>query len=343
MYLHQVIEDTNKTLNLVKKADAIFGNNIERCIKVMKNSICFHLGNMTNLQKIIPLYGKKLFYDNAKYLRMPYNNIWIDWNYSEYNPLIDIPSSHRAKSMKQGIFASRLLRQCNVNNDLIFSAIFNYYDDEKIWSILPYAWIVKIGSFIDAIDIDILNNIFHGLYKDADKLKSFIKDKTNILGMPLASINTFIKMCEYEPNIIENGNIYKTMKKDSLSNIEAFETLLLLLNCKNIVSKNNIPSNKLNTIRTKRGKQQLFSYKTLHVVLPKNKEIIHESKNIGDHNRIHLCRGHFKEYTKDHPLFGKYTGLYWWQPHVRGQNRDGIVMKDYNVKLENNSCNAIQY
>jgi len=54
------------------------------------------------------------------------------------------------------------------------------------------------------------------------------------------------------------------------------------------------------------------------------------------HNRVHMCRGHFKEYTEDHRLFGKYTGLYWWQPYVRGQ-KEGIVIKDYEVKISNGS------
>ena len=41
------------------------------------------------------------------------------------------------------------------------------------------------------------------------------------------------------------------------------------------------------------------------------------------------CRGHFKRYTEDKPLFGRYTGLYWWQPHIRGADRSGAVIKDY--------------
>ncbi len=57
------------------------------------------------------------------------------------------------------------------------------------------------------------------------------------------------------------------------------------------------------------------------------------SKGDGSYtNRIHLCRGHFKRYTKDKPLFGKYVGLWWWQPSVRGRNKEGIIYKDYELK-----------
>ncbi|MFA5433392.1 MAG: hypothetical protein WC319_11075 [Candidatus Paceibacterota bacterium] len=104
---------------------------------------------------------------------------------------------------------------------------------------------------------------------------------------------------------------------------------LNLLHCKNIVKKENKPPEKLNKKRIKNGKLPLFSYYTLHI----KDSINSNSKNVlGDHNRIHLCRGHFKHYTKENPLFGKLTGMYWWQPHVRGQNKDGIIMKDYVVK-----------
>jgi hypothetical protein len=47
---------------------------------------------------------------------------------------------------------------------------------------------------------------------------------------------------------------------------------------------------------------------------------------------LHICRGHFKNFD-DKPLFGKLTGTYWWQPHVRGTAEAGIVEKDYRIKL----------
>lgn len=48
-------------------------------------------------------------------------------------------------------------------------------------------------------------------------------------------------------------------------------------------------------------------------------------------NRVHLCRGHFKEYTEQNPLFGRHVGRYWWQPCVRGKKEKGIIAKDYIV------------
>jgi hypothetical protein len=106
---------------------------------------------------------------------------------------------------------------------------------------------------------------------------------------------------------------------------------LQILNCKNIVAEKIPAPEALNKKRRKSGKQELFDYHVLNVVVPSKKRGYHETTEPLSHNRVHLCRGHFKEYTAEHPLFGHYTGLYWWQPHVRGQNKDGIVMKDYKV------------
>lgn len=107
-------------------------------------------------------------------------------------------------------------------------------------------------------------------------------------------------------------------------------SFLLLLGCKNITTETHDPPAKLNKARQKRGKQPLFTYHTL-VLKPVGKKQESIPKHLWN-NRIHLQRGHFKTYTQDAPLFGSITGRFWWQPHVRGQNREGVVMKDYEVR-----------
>jgi hypothetical protein len=49
---------------------------------------------------------------------------------------------------------------------------------------------------------------------------------------------------------------------------------------------------------------------------------------------LHICRGHFKTFTEEARLFGKYTGTYWWPAHVRGSVDEGVVEKDYRVRLD---------
>lgn len=110
---------------------------------------------------------------------------------------------------------------------------------------------------------------------------------------------------------------------------------LSLLHCKNIVTLNNLPPDKLQKKRIKSGKQPLFTYKTLAIKIPGERkgETVTEPLFTGIHQRIHTCRGTFRTYSAARPLFGKLTGTYWVPAHVRGRNRDGLVQKDYHVTI----------
>ncbi len=132
----------------------------------------------------------------------------------------------------------------------------------------------------------------------------------------------------------KSDELKKHLFSDFSLNLEMLELTLKLLSCKNIQSEIIKAPDVLNKKRIRNGKQPIFDYHVLNVVVPSKKRGCANKSAPLSHNRVHLCRGHFKEYTQDHPLFGKYTGLYWWQPHVRGQNKDGIVMKDYNVEVK---------
>ena len=111
--------------------------------------------------------------------------------------------------------------------------------------------------------------------------------------------------------------------------------MLMLLNTKNITTIDNPPPAKLNKKRIKNGKQPLFTYKTLRLQLPAKKRKKGSGPVMPNDNttRLHLCRGHFKTYTEEKPLLGRFTGRYWWQPHARGDKTKGVVMKDYEVKI----------
>lgn len=46
---------------------------------------------------------------------------------------------------------------------------------------------------------------------------------------------------------------------------------------------------------------------------------------------LHACRGHFKTWTSEAPLFGKITGTFWCPQHIRGNPDYGVVTKSYEV------------
>jgi hypothetical protein len=64
------------------------------------------------------------------------------------------------------------------------------------------------------------------------------------------------------------------------------------------------------------------------------KKILHyegHSNKTGLTKAIHICRGHFKDFSKGSGLFGKFKGMYWWESQVRGNFAAGVALKDYEI------------
>lgn len=105
-----------------------------------------------------------------------------------------------------------------------------------------------------------------------------------------------------------------------------------LLNCKNVTTQENKPYQ--NEIRRwkKRNKNPLCRYHTLNISTMS--KILKEKGNIkknGPAKALHICRGHFRDYTKN-GLFGKHKGTYYFGPTIRGNKANGLVTKDYNME-----------
>lgn len=85
-----------------------------------------------------------------------------------------------------------------------------------------------------------------------------------------------------------------------------------------------------NTFRSKKSRPlPLYSHHVL-VVDPIDRVLrqIEHSRSSGV--RLHLVRGHFKD-CREHGIAGNQNakGIYWWQPHVRGDKKLGMVDKEY--------------
>lgn len=106
-----------------------------------------------------------------------------------------------------------------------------------------------------------------------------------------------------------------------------------LLHCKNIeLSDLPPPSRQVRRLAERKG-MEIIRYKTL-VIEPFKKQVRHEARQAGEseiHRALHICRGHFREYSEERPLFGKYAGRFWVPMHARGSKEHGEVRKDYKV------------
>jgi len=128
----------------------------------------------------------------------------------------------------------------------------------------------------------------------------------------------------------------EALQAEVLGNIGTFLNVPLLtlsfMHCKNVTLKTIEPPHKLNKARAKRGNPPLAVYKILEIhpvkrILEREGDIQH----IGLKKALHICRGHFKDYTIGKGLFGKVHGVFWWDMAIRGSQEAGTILKDYDI------------
>lgn len=105
------------------------------------------------------------------------------------------------------------------------------------------------------------------------------------------------------------------------------------LHCKNVTRHEHTPNKKLSAQHRRLSGHPLVTYYTLEI--EPMKQVLRaegQSETVGLKKSLHICRGHFADYTGGKGLFGKYHGQFWIPQHVRGSAEQGIVGKDYAVK-----------
>lgn len=117
---------------------------------------------------------------------------------------------------------------------------------------------------------------------------------------------------------------------------DAFITGVLTLSfmhCKNVVRTDATETEGPPAKWLRRMKQPEIRYHRLEI--NPMKEVLRReggSETNGLKKALHICRGHFATYTEERPLFGSFAGTVFREAHVRGSEKEGIVVKDYSVK-----------
>lgn len=104
------------------------------------------------------------------------------------------------------------------------------------------------------------------------------------------------------------------------------------MHCRNVGVRPVVPPEKLSRKHKKKHGHELVRYHVLEI--QQIQRFLDECRDRNQDNfrsALHLCRGHFKTFTLDAPLFGRHAGTYWWDPQVRGSMDQGLVLKDYRV------------
>lgn len=136
-------------------------------------------------------------------------------------------------------------------------------------------------------------------------------------------------------------NAVQSMGKDHVDEAKYYTKVIItpalvaisLLHCKNIelVDK---PVTRAMRRRVKRTGNPLIIQKILEIE-PFKRKVINEvtGEKSGLTLAMHICRGHFREYSEEKPMFGKYSGKYWIPQHIKGNKSVGEIDKGYKVNI----------
>ncbi|MFW5970483.1 MAG: hypothetical protein ACOCQT_00140 [Desulfovermiculus sp.] len=325
MFAHKVIEDISKSeLRTALKGyafnhDAFPVQGFDGLLKTIHDAQKFHIGTIEDLEPIaMKRRGHPFFWGESGDVRLPYKVCWFDLFFnkdSERGYSCDEQARFvKENNIEQEQIASsrRGILSIELDDNVLFCVFFNYLNNMRQWNMSLTGEVV----FIDHIAKDnyLATKFLYSFFSNQEMRQNL--SNLNVVPVPLIPYMDADTLLRFH---LENT--------DELSSLN---TALLLLSCKNIETELVTPPEALNKKRKKKNKLPIFTYKNL-VIKPMGKK----QKSVPQHlweNRIHLCRGHFKTYTKDAPLFGRYTGRFWWQPSVRGRNKEGMIHKDYEVK-----------
>jgi len=182
-------------------------------------------------------------------------------------------------------------------------------------------WLLTLLAFVENKNVPIIGPVFEAklcVYHDG-QFRRFTKEQCFPIVIPAAG-----NLSQSEADTLHLTGIITL----------AYPALLTFcfLHCKNVEVIQNYPPFKLSHSNQKRHGRPLVRFKTLNIqpikaVLKKEGQ----SETSGLKRALHICRGHFKNYSK-HGLFGKTKGTFWWNAQARGSMDEGVVIKDYNVK-----------
>lgn len=143
-------------------------------------------------------------------------------------------------------------------------------------------------------------------------------------------------------NVVGSGPDFRSVEgleiDETTVNVQlghSFRTFMLAMsfaNCKNVVRQE--AGKECEPDRPWANKHQIpkIRFHTLQIN-PMREVLLTEgqSDKHGILKAFHMCRGHFKTYDAEHPRFGRDVGTFWCPSHMRGNTKQGIVLKNYQV------------
>lgn len=323
MYSYQVIQ------NLLNNKSGILNSyEVNVMVPEIRNCQKIYLGDFTDLADYFKSKPSG-FFDGSVKLRLPFKKCWIDFHFGY---LVDqkirdmFKQSNMATDIdvtKHGLFCEEMF------DDVISVHFFSFVNQWNKWRMEPYRY------FISTSGNQLLEHSLFMSLMEGEEGVTISKDDSSIIIQYLDKN----LMKPFKEQSDESTEILIKTIKSTYNHLHGLHYGLKLLRCRNIVYTNNYPDDKLNKKKIKFGKEPVYVYKTL-MVRPLHR--INENNSSYDDTKglvkLHVVRGHFKEYKIKEDgtggLFGKYEGLFWFQDHIAGNKEVGVIHKDYHLLTE---------
>jgi len=275
-------------------------------LQAINDSVKFHMGLQSEVNHAAG--GDQRFEDVFSQCHLPYDNCWFDY---VSDARIESPMSKKIGIVHGHVRAGLL---CSSLYDGLFTVNhFTALDNDDSWTMDP------VTTFVGNKPLshyEIMRNVAPSGSDTDGYAMAFIMKSTQAGDSVVSSL---------ADELVYNA-------KADMSTLAKF---LRLLNCKNSVFQDVQVTNK--PLKNRKARREpgsfKYGYKLLRLDLGNKHGGVRSLTDIKNlwQNPLHSCRGHFKTYTPDSRLFGKYIGTFWFPPHMRGHIEVGVVKKEYEV------------
>jgi hypothetical protein len=179
------------------------------------------------------------------------------------------------------------------------------------------------GSFMEILALDASGKLIRGAV-NRDFMDALVPNAPDM-----------VKEISELPGFVYHKEINVYVQELGCPEVLAQEEMMAITfcHCKNVKVRPDSLPEKLQKKRSKGGRVPVHRYYTLDIE-PMKRVLTTDgrSREIGLKRALHICRGHFADYTDGRGLFGRHHGMFWVPQHVKGDARTGSVIKDYDVK-----------
>lgn len=143
---------------------------------------------------------------------------------------------------------------------------------------------------------------------------------------------------EQLPVMVEEGSA-KQEWADLITNLSKIALIsFTFCNCKNTKLVENNLSRQYRRSRIRHNNGYVEKFYTISIDANRcnksNDRTSTDNYGLNGRNSFHVCRGHFKHYGQENPLFGRYVGVVWCPMHTKGDISVGNIEKQYHVEAK---------